>query len=374
MAEQQPQIEKSFNILKPGGNPEVLRKCAEAWRDMAHDLQAAGRDLDQQVKDLSRADWDGQAATAFHEHWTHTKQRIDHALPNFERVAKELDQAANHIEDTNTQVEHVLEELAVTAAVGLGLTIITAGFSDAVAAGAAATEVAEAGTVVARLGSLLKSIESALETVKGLMEANKFAEIGVEFGTNVAGNFTGNVLGQKLSGQDVDLGQDFLDATVAGGAGTALGAAGRAVGGRMSGALGKVVEGDGFWGKTAHGAIASAGGQMAADGVDIPLHLGGKTTDSIIPDLITSAGGGAAGGMAVHGGEARYDHGGGGRHRAPDTGPTFGPGRTAGASGTVYGDANANENDIAARRKSPFEEPRSALTNPDGAYEAQGDS
>ncbi|MFF8310199.1 WXG100 family type VII secretion target [Streptomyces lydicus] len=368
MAEQQQEIEKSFNILKPGGNPEVLRKCAEAWRQMAHDLQASGRDLDQQVTDLGETDWDGQAATRFREHWTHTKQQIDHALPRFERVAKELDQAADHIEDANEQVQHVLEELAVTAAVGLGLTVITAGFSDAVAAGAAAAEVAEAGTVVARLARLLKTVESALETLRNLMESSKLLKIGVEFGTNVAGNFTGNVLGQVFTGQEVTWGQDFQDAAVAGGVGTALGAGGRAVGGKMPGALGRVFEGDGFWGKTATGAATSAGGQMAADGLDI--HQGSKTTDNLIPDLITSAAGGAAGGAAVHGGEARYEHGGGGRHRDPDTGPTFGPGRQAAANGTVYGDFNANETDRTAEHPaSPFDQPRSALTDPDGAYE-----
>ncbi|REK84650.1 WXG100 family type VII secretion target [Streptomyces inhibens] len=369
MAEQQQDIEKSFNILKPGGNPDVLRKCAEAWREMAHDLQAAGRDLDQQVGDLDDADWGGRAATGFREHWRHTKQQIDHGLPNFERVAKELEQAADHIEDTNQRVQHVLEELAVTAAVGLGLTVITAGFSDAVAAGAAAAEVAEAGTVVARLASLLKKVEETLEFVRGLMQSSKFMKFGVEFGTNVAGNFTGNVLGQVFTGQEVTWGQDLQDAAVAGGVGTALGAGGRAVGGKMSGALGKVFEGDGFWGKTATGAVTSAGGQMAADGVDIHFEQGGKTGASILPDLATSAIGGAAGGAAVHGGEARYEHGGGGRHRDPDTGPTFGPGRQAAANGVVYGDANANESDITADHpKSPFDEPGSALTDPDGAY------
>lgn len=163
-------------------------------------------------------------------------------------MAKELEQAADHIEDANEQVQHVLEELAVTAAVGLGLTVLTAGFSDAVAAGAAAAEVAEAGTVVARLAKLLKTVESALETLRDLMESSKLLKIGVEFGTNAAGNFTGNVLGQVFTGQQVTWGQDFQDAAVAGGVGTALGAGGRVVGGRMSGGLGRVFEGDGFWG------------------------------------------------------------------------------------------------------------------------------
>ncbi|MFE6689074.1 WXG100 family type VII secretion target [Streptomyces sp. NPDC057743] len=282
------------------GDPVALRRCAEAWRQMAHDLQAAGRDLDQQVKDLSSADWDGRAATAFHEHWTHTKRQVDHALPNFERVAKELDQAADRIEDTNTQVEHVLEELAVTAAVGLGLTLITAGFSDAVAAGAAAAAAAEVGT--------------------------------------------------------------------------ARGAAGKAVSGKVPSALHDALAGNGFLGKAANGAVTGAGGQMAADGVDIPFHLGGKTTDSLIPDLLTSAGGGAAGGAAVHGGETRYKYGGGGRHRDPESGPEFGPGRQAAANCTVYGDANANENDITSKHKSPFDKPGSSLTDPQGAFDTQGES
>ncbi|WP_053698508.1 WXG100 family type VII secretion target [Streptomyces sp. NRRL F-5755] len=367
MAEQQQEIEKSFNILKPGGNPGVLRKCAEAWRDMAHDLRAAGGDLDRQVDELGKADWDGQAATGFREHWAHTKQQIDQALPRFERVAKELEQAAGHIEDTNTRVQHVLEELAVTAAVGLGLTVITAGFSDAVAAGAAAAEVAEAGTAVARLAQLLKEVESALETIRNLMKGSKLMKLGVEFGTNVAGNFTGNVLGQAFTGQEITWGQDFQDAAVAGGVGTALGAGSKVIGKKTPGELGRVLQGDGFWGRTATGAATSAGGQMAADGVDI--HQGSKTSDNLIPDLITSGAGGAAGGAAVHGGTSRYEHGGGGRHRNPDTNPDFGPGRQAAANGVVYGDANANETDATANhQKSPFDARDSALTDPDGAY------
>ncbi|MEU5214061.1 WXG100 family type VII secretion target [Streptomyces sp. NPDC020742] len=373
MAEEQQHIEKSFNILKPGGNPQVLRTCAAAWREMAQELRAAGADLNRHVEDLDEADWGGKAATGFRAHWKHTKEQIDHALPRFHEVAKELEQAADHIEDTNKQVEHVLEELAVTAAVGIGLTVITAGFSDAVAAGSAAAEVAEAGAVVARLGRVLKQVESALETLRELMQSSKLLKFGVEFATNTAGNFTGNVLGQEFTGQDITWGQDFQDAAVAGGVGTALGAGGRVLGKELPGAFGDVVGGKGLAGRMATGAVTSGAGQMAADGVDIADgHAGGKTSDSIIPDLITSAVGGAAGGAAVHGGDSWYEHGGlggGGRHRNPETGPTFGPGREAATNGVVYGDAGANESDRTADHPdSPFDKPRSALTDPDGAY------
>ncbi|WP_329129593.1 WXG100 family type VII secretion target [Streptomyces caniferus] len=374
MAEEQQHIEKSFNILKPGGNPEVLRKCAAAWREMAQNLRTAGADLNRQVEDLDESDWDGQAAVGFRAHWQHTKEQMDHALPRFHEVAKELEQAADHIEDTNKQVEHVLEELAVTAAVGIGLTVVTAGFSDLVAAGSAAAEVAEAGVVVARLGRVLKTVESALESLRALMEGSKFLKFGVELATNTAGNFTGNVLGQAFTGQEITVGQDFQDAAVAGSVGTVLGAGGRALGTKLPGALGDVVGGKGFAGRTATGAVTSGAGQMAADGVDIAdNHAGGKTSDSIIPDLITSGLGGAVGGGAVHAGDSWYERGGlggGGRHRDPETGPTFGPGREAATNGVVYGDFGANESDQTADRPdSPFDKPRSALTDPDGAYE-----
>ncbi|QRX95835.1 WXG100 family type VII secretion target [Streptomyces noursei] len=374
MAEEQQHIEKSFNILKPGGNPEVLRKCAAAWQEMAQDLRTASADLNRQVEDLDKADWDGQAAAGFRAHWAHTKQQIDHSLPRFQEVAKELEQAANHIEDTNKQVQRVLEELAVTAAVGIGLTVITAGFSDLVAAAGAAAEVAEAGTVVARLGRLLKEVESALATLHKLMEGNKYLKFGMDFASNTAGNFTGNVLNQAFTGQKVDVKQDFLDAAMAGGAGSLLGAGGKALGHDMSGGLGKVFKGEGFWGKAAHGAVTSGAGQMAADGVDIANnHAGDKTTDSLIPDLITSALGGAVAGGAVHAGESWYERGGfggGGRHRDPDTGPNFDRGREAATNGVVYGDANATETDRTAKHPdSPFDQPRSALTDPDGAYD-----
>ncbi len=80
----------------------------------------------------------------------------------------------------------------------------------------------------------------------------------------------------------------------------------------------------------------------------------------------------------MHGGETRYKYGGGGRHRVLDTGPTFGPGRQAAAGGgTVYGDANAKENDITAKPQhptSPFDGPDSALTSPNGAYDTPGEA
>lgn len=63
--EQQPKIEKSFDLFNPGGDPSVLRACAEAWRHMAHDLKTTIETQDQEVTRLGD-NWTGAAADAFH--------------------------------------------------------------------------------------------------------------------------------------------------------------------------------------------------------------------------------------------------------------------------------------------------------------------
>jgi uncharacterized protein YukE len=87
---------------------------------------------------------DGRAADAFHAHWSHTRNQVEEALPHFATVAQQLDTAADAIAKANAEVHHVVEEIAATALIGIGLSVLTAGFSDVVAAGAAEAEVAEA--------------------------------------------------------------------------------------------------------------------------------------------------------------------------------------------------------------------------------------
>ncbi|MEE4418811.1 WXG100 family type VII secretion target [Streptomyces bugieae] len=83
--EQQPQIE-SFDLFNPGGDPSVLRACAEAWRHMAHDLKGTIETQDQEVTRLGD-DWTGAAAAAFHAHWKHTRGQMEKVLPQSETVA-----------------------------------------------------------------------------------------------------------------------------------------------------------------------------------------------------------------------------------------------------------------------------------------------
>ncbi|ANZ20190.1 WXG100 family type VII secretion target [Streptomyces noursei] len=354
--EQQPKIEKSFDLFNPGGDPSVLRACAEAWRHMAHDLKNTIEAQDQEVARL-KDNWTGAAADAFHAHWAHTKGQVEKALPHFATVEHQLERTAEAIQKGNEMVHHVIEELAITAAIGIGLSVVTAGFSDAVAAGAAEAEIAEAAGEITQLGQLLIKVAEILEKTKTAMEDSKLLKFAIEFGKNTGANFLGNVIGQQVTGQDVDWKQDLQDAAVAGGVGAALGIGGEALSGKVRAwsesshtrgldwkpgtAAADLLESKGVLGNTVMGGATSAVGQGAADGVDI-AEPGNNTkhASDILPDMLTSGATGAAAGSVNHAGKKFY---GGGEHRASDRGGKLPAWQQIDADGIIYAEGNAIE-------------------------------
>ncbi|WP_051967669.1 WXG100 family type VII secretion target [Kitasatospora mediocidica] len=379
-----PKITSSFDIFSPGGDPGVLRACATAWRGMATDLKSARDQLDHQVSGLG-ASWTGQAATAFHTHWNTTRGQIDGALPHFEEVAKQLDHAADSIAAVNKQIEEIVEQIAATAAIGIGLSIVTAGFSDAAAASAAAVEAGEASAAVARLAKILAAIEKVLETVKTAMEDNKLLAFGVKFAGNLGGNYAGNVLGQAMAGQKVTWGADFQDAAVSAGVGTSLSGLGEkfapkvvdALGEKFAGSgahagswggasvVGDLLKGDGLVGGMFSNGVTSAAGTTAADSVDIAQ--GKKNGTNLWQDVLTSGAGGLAGGAAVHGGNKIYGPG-TGTHRAEGSPDSNLPGDAA-TNGAAYGAAGTAENDLTGEPyPDTYFDDGSVLVDPKGAY------
>ncbi|WP_274916635.1 WXG100 family type VII secretion target [Streptomyces sp. WZ-12] len=352
--EQQPQIEKSFDLFNPGGDPSVLRACAEAWRGMAHDLKSTIETQNQEVTRLGD-NWTGTAADAFHAHWNHTRGQVEKALPQFETVAKQLDTTADAIQKANDEVQRVVEEILVTAAIGIGLSVVTAGFSDAIAAGAAEMEIAEATTEIGRLGRLLIGAAKAIEKVKEAMKANKMLKFGIEFGKNTGANFTGNVLGQSLSGHKVTWAQDFQDAAIAGGVSAGFSEVGGRVGQRLedwsrsSGghgaswapgkAIGAGLDGRNLLGRTVMEGVGSAGGQAAADGGDMLFEGDDK---DVLRDMGFSGAAGAVGGAANHAGDKAFEDI-SGKHRKG--GPAEFPGiLQITADGIIYGMGNEANN------------------------------
>ncbi|MCZ1009082.1 WXG100 family type VII secretion target [Streptomyces lydicus] len=358
--EQQPKIEKSFNLFNPGGDPSVLRACAEAWRHMAHDLKSTVEAQDHEVTRLGD-NWTGAAADAFHAHWKHTRSQVEKALPQFATVAHQLDTTADAIQKANDEVHRVVEEVLATVAIGIGLSVLTAGFSDAIAAGAAEAEIAEATAEVTRLGQLLIRVAKEMERVKEAMADSKLLKFAIEFGKNTGANFIGNVGGKLVTGQEITwrtTGQDLQDAAVAGLVGTGITEGAGRIGEKVDKwatstgqhaaegawapgkAIGAGLEGKNLLGRMATEGVGSAGGQAAADGAEIIFE--GEDKD-ILRDAAFSGAAGATAGGANHAGEKIND--GGGEHRA--TNRNGFPGwQQIPVDGTIYGAGNAANTEL----------------------------
>jgi WXG100 family type VII secretion target len=152
-----PPVHRSFNLWNPGGDPGMIEQAAQAWRTLASNLRTAQQDLDQQVRAL-HAGWTGQASDAFQGWGTRLGHDLADSAGQCDRIAGQLDQVAAKIKSTNDQIHELIVAMGVTAAVGIGLTIFTLGFSDVAAAGTAAAEAAEAASLVSILTSFLESL------------------------------------------------------------------------------------------------------------------------------------------------------------------------------------------------------------------------
>ncbi|WP_311625821.1 hypothetical protein [Streptomyces mooreae] len=168
-------------------------------------------------------------------------------------------------------------------------------------------------------------------------------------------NFIGNVGGKLVTGQEITwrtTGQDLQDAAVAGLVGTGITGGAGSLGdkvlnwSRNSGkraaeevwapgaAIGTALDSGNLTGKIAMGGVSSAGGQAAADGVDM---WEGQDKD-FWRDVGFSGAAGAAAGGANHVGDEV--HNGGGKHRATDR-EGFPGWQQVPVDGAIYGAGNA---------------------------------
>ena len=143
-----------IDVVNPGGDPAVLRRAAEVWRQAAARILASADGLDSEVRRAS-AGWDGPASSAFAGRWGRLHESVGEGAKTFEQVAASLDETAAQIEETNEQVHQLYAAIGVTVALGAAMSLVTVGVGSAGAAAAAAAQAGRAATIVARLGTLL---------------------------------------------------------------------------------------------------------------------------------------------------------------------------------------------------------------------------
>ncbi|MGW2697988.1 WXG100 family type VII secretion target [Streptomyces sp. NPDC001296] len=312
------EILEACGVELPGGDGGSLRAIARAWDTMGTELTEVVHTLDVAIAGVDKQGWHGDARDAFEKHWQEQKQVIGDVARNFHQVADGLRAYADEIDQINEEIIDICVEIAEMEVAGAALSFFTGFLSDLVANTAVAAR-------ISRIVDLVKLFTSAAEKVADLLERfgtlteeeaaalarvlSKVAEFSAKFLTKGAESFATNfvadsgsmMLNQALNGQPITVGQDFSTAgeEALGTAAFTTGGAALAEGAHLTGAVGKVLGGEGRVGSAVNGSLGNISGGLTAD---LWNHQDGAT---IGWDVATNAVTGAVGNAAA---DAHFHH------------------------------------------------------------------
>ncbi|MGR6971044.1 WXG100 family type VII secretion target [Streptomyces cynarae] len=274
------EILQACGVELPGGNGGTLRSIARAWDAMGTELTEVAHALDVAVEGVDKQGWHGEARDAFERHWGEQKSVIKDVAHNFHQVADGLRAYADEIDGINEEIIDICVEIAEMEVAGAALSFFTGFLSDLVANTAVAARVARIVDLVKLFTSAAEKVAALLERFGALNEAGaarlaKLAEFAAKFLKKSAEGFVTNfvadsgsmMLNQALNGQPITVGQDFST-----GGKEALGTAAFTAGGgalaesaHLTGAVGRVLSGEGRVGSAVNGALGNISGGLTAD-------------------------------------------------------------------------------------------------------------
>jgi uncharacterized protein YukE len=178
--------------MRPEGDGEAIKAGRHYWYELAGDISGAFADIDRAISGMQ---WSGDARRAFRAVWSQFSGHGTEASQYAQEMGGNLFKLGNHIEDAQHEWDLAMAAMAASAAIGLGLTFVTFGISDAVAEGAAATAV---GTMEAVCGTL----DAAMEVLVAA------ARIGAQLAVKLTWQFSITTLSQEganlIEGKGVD--------------------------------------------------------------------------------------------------------------------------------------------------------------------------
>ncbi|MEK2476451.1 WXG100 family type VII secretion target [Streptomyces noursei] len=298
------EILQAFGVELPGGNGDTLREIARGWDAMGNDLTKAVGALDRAIDGVDKQGWHGAARDAFEKHWQDQKKTITDVAKNFHQVADGLREFAGEIDKINEEIIDICVQIAEMEVLGAALSFFTGFLSDLVANAAVAAKVAKIMDLVKLFTSAAEKVAELLERFFGMSaEAAAtlekmlvaVARVGGRFAEGFATNFVADsgslMINQALNGQPVTVGEDFKTAAkeAAGTAAFTAGGASLAEGAHLTGAVGRVLKGEGLGGSAVNGALGNIAGGLTADMWD------GKDGGTTVWDMGTNAATGALG-------------------------------------------------------------------------------
>jgi hypothetical protein len=216
---------------KPGGDPQALDEAARAWHDLAAGIDEAFAEVGAA---LSQSSWSGDAARAWAQRWEEYRGHGVSAANHGQEFGDELRTLARRIDEAQHEWEIALGAVAVSTAIGIGLTAFTFGISNVAARAAATAAVTGMEAACALFGGAIAAATEAM-AVAAEVAAQLAVRFAVQFGVNLAAQagsagFERFTRGEPLTFGDLHPGQAAL---YAGAAVVLPGAAGRlTVGGK----------------------------------------------------------------------------------------------------------------------------------------------
>ncbi|MFF3909763.1 WXG100 family type VII secretion target [Streptomyces sp. NPDC001848] len=311
------EILQACGVELPGGNGDTLRSVARAWDTMGDELTEVVHAIDVQIQGVDKQGWHGEARDAFERHWGEQERVIKDVAHNFHQVADGLRAYADELDKINEEIIDICVEIAEMEVAGAALSFFTGFLSDLVANTAVASRVARIIDLVKLFTSAAEKVAALIERFCGLAEKSaafvekmlttgakvlgNFAEKGLEsFATNFVADSGSMMLNQALNGQPITVGEDFATGgkEALGTAAFTAGGASLAEGAHLTGAVGKVLSGDGRVGSAVNGALGNISGGLTAD---VWNHQDGATIGwDVATNAVTGATGNAANDAHFH--------------------------------------------------------------------------
>ena len=295
----------------PGGDPDALRGTSKAWATLRDQLTAVVDDAQPAMTDLF-ATWEGDAGAAFHNTWNDFAALHHKAASGADAISTTLADVAGKLDEAHKKYEHMVEAMAATAVVGIGLAIFTAGLSAAAGAAAGAVIAGEVTDLLVELGVELATVEAAASAIATSIGAATEAIVGaaVDFSIGFTMSAGDQALNEALDHEPLKISWDqalLSGATaavlgpLAGGKGVALrmaiGAATAGVSGAVGQALAHMEKGEPFnadallaemlFGAASGGAVKGAPG-TTTETEEIDSLLEGLAKNPAVSDMINA--------------------------------------------------------------------------------------
>ena len=197
--------------VRPAGDGKAVQDSRHHWYELAQEIHGTFGDLDRAI---SAMQWSGDGRKAFDARWAEFSGHGVEASQHAHEMGDHLFRVGNQITDAQHEWDLAMGAMTASTAIGIGLTFVTFGISDAVAEGAATAAV---GTMEAICAALNVSLEAALQVLAvAIRVATQLAvKFSWQFGINVLSQEAANTVeGRGLSNLDLLQAAEFASVSM----------------------------------------------------------------------------------------------------------------------------------------------------------------